>query len=150
MARVLIVDDALMMRKTIRKMIENAGYIAEAEAINGEQAIQMYKEYMPDIVTMDITMPGIDGIEALRHIMAYDKDAKVIMVSALGQQYKVMEALECGAKSYILKPITAENLIAVINQVHDKSKTNAFTKPVFECGEGRHQQSCDIIVGKTV
>ncbi len=150
MARLLIVDDALMMRKTIRKMVESAGHIVEAEAINGEQAIQMYQKYAPDLVTMDITMPGIDGIEALRRIMTYDKDAKIIMVSALGQQYKVMEALECGAKSYVLKPITAEKLIAVINQVHDNSKSGTLTKSVFECGEGRHQKSCDIILGKTV
>jgi DNA-binding response OmpR family regulator len=149
MARVLIVDDALMMRKMIRKMVESAGHIVVDEAVDGEQAIEMYQRHVPDVVTMDITMPGTDGIEALTRIIACDKDAKIIMVSALGQQYKVMEALENGAKSYILKPITAEKLIAVINQIlGTTSKTSGSAQPIFECGEGRHQKSCDRIVGK--
>jgi two-component system chemotaxis response regulator CheY len=144
MAKVLIVDDALMMRKLIRKIVEGAGHIVVDEAVDGQQAIEMYQKHVPDVVTMDITMPGTDGIEALAHIVAYDNQANVIMVSALGQQHKVMEALEHGAKSYVLKPITAEKLIAVINQIHSSTnKAHAAAKPIFECGEERHQQSCD-------
>lgn len=117
MARILVVDDALMMRKMIGKMVESAGHLVVAEAVDGEQAIELYQKYLPDVVTMDIAMSGTDGIEALVRIKEYDKNAKVIMVSALGQQHKVMEALEQGAQSYLLKPITAERLIAVINQI---------------------------------
>ncbi len=147
MARILVVDDALMMRNMIRKMAESAGHVVVAEAVNGEQAVELYQKYLPDLVTMDIIMPGTDGIEALSCIMSYDKNAKVIMVSALGQQHKVIEALEQGAKSYILKPITTEKLITVINQILGSS--SALTaSAVFECGEGRHQESCDRLLNQ--
>lgn len=149
MARVLIVDDALIMRKMIAKIVEKAGHIVVDEAINGEQAIEMYQRYRPDVVTMDITMPGTDGIEALAQIREYDENAKVIMVSALGQQYKVMEALDHGAKGYILKPITEEKIIAVMKQVIGVESCPILSaKSVFECGEKRNQESCDLIVGK--
>lgn len=143
MARVLIVDDALMMRKMIGKIVENAGHLVVDEAANGEQAIEMYQKHVPDVVTMDITMPVMDGIEALSRIIAYDANAKIIMVSALGQQHKVMEALDHGAKGYILKPITGEKLLSVMKQV-----TGAEACPIFECGEERNQESCDRIVRK--
>jgi CheY-like chemotaxis protein len=147
MARILVVDDALMMRNMIRKMTESAGHIVVAEAVNGEQAIELYQKYLPDLVTMDIIMPGTDGIEALSRIMSYDENAKVIMVSALGQQHKLMEALEQGAKSYVLKPITTEKLITVINQILSSSSALT-TNAVFECGEGRHQESCDRLLNQ--
>lgn len=151
MARVLIVDDALMMRKMIGKIVEDAGHLIVDEAANGEQAIEMYQKYLPDVVTMDITMPGTDGIEALARIIADDANAKVIMVSALGQQHKVMEALDHGAKGYILKPITAEKILAVIKQVIGGEGCPILSaKSVFECGEGRNQESCDRILGKEV
>ncbi len=105
MAKVLIVDDALMMRKTIEKILTSAGHVIVDQAVNGEQAVQLYKRHKPDLVTMDITMPGVDGISALAEIMAEDPAAKVIMVSALGQKHKVFDALQNGAKSYILKPL---------------------------------------------
>lgn len=146
MARVLVVDDALMVRKMIGKMLENDGHVVVDEAVDGKQAIEMYQKHMPDIITLDITMPGMDGIEALTHIMEYDKEAKVIMVSALGQQHKVLEALEHGAKSYILKPVTAPKLLAVINRILDSGHTGGAAKPLFEYGEGRHQKSCDHIL----
>lgn len=140
----LIVDDALMMRKMIGKIVENGGHLVVDEAANGEQAIEMYQKYVPDVVTMDITMPVMDGIEALARIMACDVKAKVIMVSALGQQHKVMEALDAGAKGYILKPITKEKILAVIQQVIGvESCSISPAKSVFECGEKRNQESCD-------
>lgn len=144
MARVLIVDDALMMRKMLGKIVEDGGHSVVGEGVNGEQAVEMYQKYVPDVVTMDITMPGTDGIEALTRIMAYDANAKVIMVSALGQQHKVMDALDHGAKSYILKPITKEKILAVIKQVVGVEGCPLLSSQVtFECGEGRNQESCD-------
>lgn len=117
MARVLIVDDAIMMRKTIANMLTKAGHSIVDEATNGELAVKAYQKYRPDLVTMDITMPGVDGISALAQIMAIDPEAKVIMVSALGQKHKVFDALQAGAKSYILKPFKEEKLLGVINEV---------------------------------
>lgn len=144
MARVLVVDDALIMRKTIGKIVEDGGHSVVAEAVNGEEAILMYQKHLPDVVTMDITMPGTDGIEALTRIREYDEHAKVIMVSALGQQHKVMEALDQGAKSYILKPITKEKILAVIKQVVGVAGEPLLSSQgLVECGEGRNQKSCD-------
>lgn len=116
MARILIVDDALMMRKSLAGILMKAGHIVE-EAVSGEQAVKAYEEYQPDLVTMDITMPGMDGIEALKRIRDFDADAKVVMVSALGQRHKVFAALEAGAKGYVLKPLKEENLLATIQEV---------------------------------
>lgn len=117
MARVLVVDDALMMRKTIGAFIVKAGHEVVEEAANGKQALEAYKRHNPDLVTMDITMPEVDGIDALAQIMAYDQNARVVMVSALGQQHKVFDALQNGAKGYILKPFTEEKLISIINEL---------------------------------
>lgn len=120
MARILIVEDALMMRKTLEKMLSKAGHTIVGEATNGEQAVQAYKLHKPDLVTMDITMPGVDGIAALAQIIALDAEARVIMVSALGQKHKVFDALQNGAKSYILKPFQEERLLTVVNEVLGK------------------------------
>lgn len=117
MASVLVVDDALIMRKTLRKYFEDAGYTIIDEAANGEQAVMSYKKHLPDVVTMDITMPGMDGIEALKRIKAHNPLAKVVMVSALGQQHKVFDALESGAKHYVLKPLNRVKLLEVVEQV---------------------------------
>ncbi len=143
MARVLIVDDALIMRKTIGRIVEDGGHSIVGEAINGEEAVTMYQKYLPDVVTMDITMPGTDGIQALGRIRDYDKNAKVIMVSALGQQHKVMEALDLGAKSYILKPITKEKILTVIKQVVGSEGDFSLSQRMVECGEERNQKKCD-------
>lgn len=117
MARVLVVDDALMMRKTIGTFLIKAGYTVVDEAANGEQAVAAYKKHLPDLVTMDITMPGLDGIEALSQIIDFDPNARVVMVSALGQKHKVFDALQHGAKGYILKPFTEDKLLSIINEL---------------------------------
>lgn len=117
MAQVLVVDDALIMRRTIGGMLEKNGHTVAAEAGNGVQAVEAYRQHRPDLVTMDITMPGMDGIEALKQIVALDPAARVMIVSALGQQHKVFDALQYGAKSYILKPFKEERLISVINDI---------------------------------
>lgn len=117
MARVLVVDDALMMRKTIGTFLIRAGHVVVEEAANGEQAVAAYKKHLPDLVTMDITMPGVDGIDALSQITAFDPGARVVMVSALGQKHKVFDALQHGAKGYILKPFTEDKLLSIIDEL---------------------------------
>jgi len=121
MARIMIVDDALMMRTTLRKILEIAGHEVVGEAINGEQAILNYPKYQPDLVTMDITMPGQGGIETIKQIMAAHPGANIIVVSALGQKHIVFEALQNGAKNYVLKPVRQENLLTVIGLVLEQS-----------------------------
>lgn len=117
MARVLIVDDALMMRKTIRNFLQRGGQEVVDEAANGVQAVVLYKKHRPDLVTMDITMPESDGLDALAQIMAYDSQAKVIMVSSLGQKHKVFEALQKGARAYLLKPFSEDKLLATVKEM---------------------------------
>lgn len=117
MARILIVDDSIMMRKTLRTILQRAGHTVEAEAANGEQAILYYVKHRPDLVTLDITMPGMNGIEVVKRIKEIDQDANVVIVSALGQKHIVFEALQHGAKNYILKPITEDKLLSVVDMV---------------------------------
>ncbi|PRX29902.1 two-component system chemotaxis response regulator CheY [Orenia metallireducens] len=102
---VLIVDDAQFMRTMLGKLIEENGYEVAGEAINGEEAIQKYMDLSPDLVTMDITMPKMDGVEATKQILAFNPEAKVVMCSAMGQKPMVVESLKAGAKDFIVKPI---------------------------------------------
>lgn len=117
MARVLIVDDSSMMRRNLKMMLERAGHSIIAEASDGLQAFQEYKMHQPDLVTMDITMPGINGVDTIKNIMAEFPDAVIVVVSALNTKHLVLEALKNGAKYYIIKPINMEKLLAVINEV---------------------------------
>lgn len=117
MKRIMIVDDASFMRVSIRKMLESQGFEIVAEASDGVEAIAMYKKHSPDITTMDITMPNMTGIQALKEIKAYDKSAKVVMVSAMGQEHLIREAVMSGASSFIVKPFQKEKLLEVINGV---------------------------------
>lgn len=113
----MIVDDALFMRVSIRKMLESYDYEIVAEACDGAEAVEKYKKYRPDVITMDITMPNMTGIEALKEIKEIDKDAKVIMVSALGQEVMVKEAIISGASSFIVKPFERDKLVKVLDGV---------------------------------
>lgn len=117
----MIVDDTLMMRMTLRRTLEKAGHEIVGEAINGEQAILNYAEFKPDLVTMDITMPGLSGVEAIKRIVQYDQAANIIVVSALGQKHIVFEALQAGAKNYALKPIAEDKLLSVVNLVLEQN-----------------------------
>lgn len=107
----MIVDDAIFMRMKLKDILEKNGYEVVAEAQNGADAIEKYKAEKPDIVTMDITMPEMNGIEALQKIKKIDPSAKVIMCSAMGQQAMVMEAIQSGALDFIVKPFETDRVI---------------------------------------
>jgi len=117
MAKVLIVDDAAFMRMMIKDILEKNGYEVIGEASNGIKAVDLYKADKPDVVTMDITMPDMDGIEAVKAIKAFDPAAKIIMCSAMGQQSMVMDAIRAGAKDFIVKPFQADRVIEAIKKV---------------------------------
>lgn len=117
MIKVLIVDDAAFMRMAIKKMLERNGFEIAGEAENGTVSIAKYKECRPDVVTMDITMPEMTGIEALKEIRRFDGNAKVVMVSAMGQEALVREAILNGARSFVVKPYKEEHLVQTLNSL---------------------------------
>lgn len=117
MKKLLIVDDAAFMRFTIRNMLLNYEIEIIGEAANGAIGFEMYKQLRPDVVTMDITMPEMTGIEALKAIKAFDSQAKVIMVSAMGQESMVKESIISGAKTFIVKPFKEEFLYQTMCKV---------------------------------
>jgi len=114
--RILIVDDAAFMRMMIRDILTKNGYEVVGEAQDGAQAIEKFKELRPDLITMDITMPEMDGIAALKEIRKLDSNAKVIMCSAMGQQAMVIDAIQAGAKDFIVKPFQADRVIEAIKK----------------------------------
>mgnify|MGYP001133449054 CR=1 FL=1 len=114
MKTVLIVDDAAFMRVTIKNMLEKNGYSVIGEAENGKVAVVKFNELKPDIVTLDITMPEMDGLAALKAIMQINGDAKIVMLTAMGQQGMVKEAVMSGAKGFIVKPFKEETVIAAL------------------------------------
>ena len=117
MSKVLIVDDAAFMRISIKNMLTKNGYEIVGEAENGAIGVQLYKELQPDIVTMDITMPEMSGLDALKEIIKADPQAKVVMVSAMGQEAMVREAIVSGAKGFIVKPFKEEGILAAIKKL---------------------------------
>jgi two-component system, chemotaxis family, chemotaxis protein CheY len=117
MKRVLIVDDAAFMRMSIRNMLESNGFEIVGEAENGLMAIEKYKELQPEVVTMDITMPEMDGLEALREIKKIDPAASIVMVSALGQEARMKEAIIYGAKGFIVKPFKEEIIVSALSKL---------------------------------
>lgn len=114
--RILIVDDAAFMRMMIKDILSKNGFEVVGEAADGIQAIDKYKETMPDLVTMDITMPEMDGIAALKEIRQYNPHAKVIMCSAMGQQAMVIDAIQAGARDFIVKPFQADRVLEAIHK----------------------------------
>ena len=102
--KILVADDAAIMRLMLRNILSGAGYNVVGEASDGREAVRRYQELMPDLVTMDITMPGMNGIEAVKSIKNIDPSAKIIMCSAMGQKSMVLEAIEAGAINFIVKP----------------------------------------------
>ena len=114
---VLICDDAAFMRMMIKDILTKNGYNITGEAENGLKAVEKYNETKPDLVLMDITMPEMDGIQALKQIRAADPSACVIMCSAMGQQAMVIEAIQSGAKDFIVKPFQAERVLEAVKKV---------------------------------
>lgn len=117
MKRVLIVDDAAFMRMSIRNMLQNYDFEIVGEAENGLMAVEKYKELQPDIVTLDITMPEMDGLQALREIKKIDPAASVVMVSALGQEARMKEAIIYGAKGFVVKPFKEEIIVSALSKL---------------------------------
>lgn len=115
--RVLIVDDAAFMRMMIKDILVKNGYEIVGEAENGQKAIEKYKELIPDLVIMDITMPEVDGISAVKEIKKINGESKVIMCSAMGQQAMVIESIQAGAKDFIVKPFQAERVLEAVKRV---------------------------------
>lgn len=120
MAKVLIVDDALFMRKMLSDILKKEGFEICAEAENGKDAVNKYQQLKPDVVTMDIVMPkvdDIDGIGAVKEIVKGDPKAKIIMVSAMGQHSLVVEAIQAGAKDFVTKPFQPSRVVEAINRI---------------------------------
>lgn len=117
MAKILIVDDASFMRMMIKDILVKNNHEVIGEASNGEEAIKKYNELLPDVVTMDITMPEMDGIQAVRGIMSTHPNAKIIMCSAMGQQAMVIDAIQAGAKDFVIKPFQADRVLEAIKKI---------------------------------
>jgi two-component system, chemotaxis family, chemotaxis protein CheY len=114
---ILIVDDAAFMRMMIKDVLSKNGFEICGEAENGSKAIEKYREFNPELVIMDITMPEVDGIQAVKEIKKINGSAKIIMCSAMGQQAMVIEAIQAGAKDFIVKPFQAERIIEAVKKV---------------------------------
>jgi two-component system chemotaxis response regulator CheY len=115
--QVLITDDTAFMRMTLRNILEKNGYQVVGEAEDGQVAVDKYRELRPDLVTMDITMPRMDGITAIKKIKEFDSQAKIVVCSAMGQKSLVIEALNAGARDFIVKPFQAERIINALQKI---------------------------------
>jgi two-component system, chemotaxis family, chemotaxis protein CheY len=116
MARVLVVDDAVFMRKMVSDALAGGGHEVVGEAADGQEAVERYQELKPEVTTLDITMPEMDGIAALKAILDLDPAARVIMCSALGQESKVLEAVKAGARDFVVKPFQAERVLEAVGK----------------------------------
>ncbi|GAQ17354.1 chemotaxis protein CheY [Oceanobacillus picturae] len=117
MARVMVVDDANFMRVTLSTILKKENHDIVGEAADGAEAVKLYKELNPDLVTMDITMPVMNGIDAIKEIKSYDPHATIIVCSAMGQQKVVVEAIESGAKDFIVKPFDDSQVLETVNRL---------------------------------
>lgn len=117
MVRILVVDDSEFFRETLKDIFEEKGYMVAGEAADGAEGVRKFRELRPDITTLDITMPVMDGIEALKEILAFDPDAKVIMASSSAQSSKVNEAMILGAYEFLPKPFDRDKLLAVVSEI---------------------------------
>ncbi|MBW5449305.1 response regulator [Cohnella sp. CFH 77786] len=117
MAKILVVDDAAFMRMTLKDMLSKGGHEVVGEAENGVEAVEQYRKLNPDLVTMDITMPIMEGIEAVRQIKQEFPNAKIIMCSAMGQQGMVVQAIQAGARDFVVKPFQPERVLEAVKRV---------------------------------
>ncbi|HBR28969.1 MAG TPA: two-component system response regulator [Firmicutes bacterium] len=115
--RVLVVDDAAFMRMMIKDILKKGGYEVVGEAEDGVKAVERYKELQPDLVTMDITMPEMDGITAVKEIRKINPDAVIVMCSAMGQQAMVIDAIQAGAKDFVVKPFQPDRVLEAVKKV---------------------------------
>jgi len=125
MKRIMIVDDSLVFRINLKNVLEKHGYQVVAEAVNGQDAVEKYIKFLPDLTTMDITMPILDGISALKNIMVKDSSACIVMISAMGQESKVIESLNNGARHFIVKPFKEADVINIVAGVLDAEQEEA-------------------------
>ena len=117
MAKILIVDDSRTSRKMLRNILESNGHEIIDEAVNGQEGVQKFQALKPDVVTLDITMPVVDGVEALKMIKALDPESKVVMVIAAGQKNKMIECIKAGANEFLTKPFEQQEIVDVINKM---------------------------------
>ena len=117
MAKILIVDDSRTSRKMLRNILESNGHEIIDEAVNGQEGVQKFQALNPDVVTLDITMPVVDGVEALKMIKALDPESKVVMVTAAGQKNKMIECIKAGANEFLTKPFEQQEIVDVINKM---------------------------------
>lgn len=117
MAKILIVDDSRTSRKMLRNILESNGHEIIDEAVNGQEGVQKFQTLKPDVVTLDITMPVVDGVEALKMIKALDPESKVVMVTAAGQKNKMIECIKAGANEFLTKPFEQQEIVDVINKM---------------------------------
>ena len=117
MAKILIVDDSRTSRKMLRNILESNGHEIIDEAVNGQEGVQKFQALKPDVVTLDITMPVVDGVEALKMIKALDPESKVVMVTAAKQKNKMIECIKAGANEFLTKPFEQQEIVDVINKM---------------------------------
>ena len=117
MAKILIVDDSRTSRKMLRNILESNGHEIIDEAVNGQEGVQKFQALKPDVVTLDITMPVVVGVEALKMIKALDPESKVVMVTAAGQKNKMIECIKAGANEFLTKPFEQQEIVDVINKM---------------------------------
>ena len=121
MAKIMLVDDAAFMRMMLKKALTESGYSDFVEAQDGADAVRKYEEETPDMVIMDITMPNMDGLQALKKIREMDPNAKVVMCTAMGQESMVVDAIKSGAKDFIVKPFDSERIVQTVNSIVGKA-----------------------------
>ena len=119
MAKILLVDDAAFMRKVIKDTLSKNGYTDLYEAVDGAYAVEKFTEINPDLVIMDITMPNMDGLEALKAIKSKDPNANIVMCSAMGQESMVIDAIKSGAKDFIVKPFKPDRILKTVSSIVD-------------------------------
>jgi len=125
MKKILVVDDAKVIRMIIRQILTRHGFEIAGEAGNGREALEKYKELRPDAVTMDIVMPEVDGLQGLKEILAFDKQAKVVMISAIDQRDALMESIRYGAVDYVVKPFEDDRMVASLRNIFGENQINA-------------------------
>jgi len=123
MKNILVVDDAKVIRMVIKQLLTRHGFQVAGEAGNGREAVEKYKELRPDAVTMDIIMPEVDGIQGLKEILAFDKHAKVIMISAIDQRDSLTDAIRNGATDYVVKPFEDDRMVSALNNIFGEAQS---------------------------